>query len=95
MWQGGHVWQGVCMTGGHAWQGRACVAGGMRGREACMARGACMAGGVHEIQSMSGRHASYWNAFLLVLNLISLQIFVKYHSSAGENLYTFRLHTFT
>ena len=51
--------------GGHEWQG------GMHGR------GVCMAGGVHDshaplpcryygygIRSMSGRYASYWNAFL-------------------------------
>ena len=46
-----------------------------RGRGACMAegvhgRGACLAGSVHgryyEIWSMSGRYASYWNAFLLL-----------------------------
>ena len=36
--------------------------------------GACMAGGVHgthapqQIQSMSGRYASYWNAFLFIVN---------------------------
>ena len=45
----------------------ACVAGDVHGT------GACMAGGMHgtppdryyEIRSMSGRYASYWNAFLL------------------------------
>ena len=61
----GHAWQGACMAGG------VCVAGGVHGRGACMA-GACVAGGAfmlppttryYEIQSMSGRYASYWNAF--------------------------------
>ena len=33
VWQGGHVWHGVCMAGRLVWQG-ACMAGG----------GACMAG---------------------------------------------------
>ena len=60
-WQGGMRGRGVCMVGGmhgrghalwgHAWQG-ACMVGGMRGR-------------YYEIRSMSGRYASYWNAFLL------------------------------
>ena len=36
------------MAGGHVWQG------GMHGR----------GGGVPGIRSMSGRNASYWNAFL-------------------------------
>ena len=39
--------------GGHAWQG-ACKEGGVRGR-------------YYEMRSMSGRYASYWNAFLLVI----------------------------
>ena len=47
------------MAGGACIAGGACVAGGMHGR----------GGGVHgryyEIRSMSGRYASYWNAFLL------------------------------
>ena len=66
---------GMCMAGGiHGWWG-ACMAGGV-----CMAGGgACVAGGhawhacPHPrqilqdtvIRSMSGRYASYWNAFLL------------------------------
>ena len=40
--------------GGRAWPGGVCVAGG----------GVCGRG----IRSMSGRHASYWNAFLLVFS---------------------------
>ena len=67
--------------GGCAWllTGGVCVVaprGGMRGcswRGACVVApgGACMVapGGVRgffdEIRSMSGRYASYWNAFLL------------------------------
>ena len=61
----GHVWWGgmcggVCMVGGmhgggHVWQW-VCVAGGMHGRG--------VRGRYYEIQSMSGRYASYWNAFL-------------------------------
>ena len=47
---GGHVWWGACMVGG-------CVAGG-----GAWQRGMC--GRYHEIRSMSGRYASYWNAFL-------------------------------
>ena len=64
---GGHVWQGACMVGGvrdgggHAWQGD------MRRRGACMA---CtpLPGRYYEIQSMSWRYTSYWNAFLLYTN---------------------------
>ena len=74
---GGHAWfqVGACVVGrGHVWLPRgACVAA----RGACMVAGglhdcwgACMvAGGAcigyDEIRSMSGRYASYWNAFLL------------------------------
>ena len=50
----GHVWQGACVAGGHEWQGACMAGGGMRGR-------------YYEIRSMSGRYASYWNAFLLTL----------------------------
>ena len=58
LWGGMHGCSGgACMValGGHAWLLR----GGMRG---------CFGGGVRgffgEIRSMSGRYASYWNAFL-------------------------------
>ena len=73
---GGHVWLlpgGACMVapggacvvarGGVVAPGGACVV--------ALGGGACMValGGVHgffdEIRSMSGRYASYWNAFLL------------------------------
>ena len=54
----GHVW----WPGGHAW-----LPGGMHGWGVHGCRGACM--GYDEIQSMSGRYASYWNAFLLYKTL--------------------------
>ena len=77
---------GACVVaGGHAWlpggmcgcQGACVVAGG----GVCMVAGGCTClGGMHgcqgvcmeydEIRSMSGRYASYWNAFLFIfLNL--------------------------
>ena len=47
---GGHAWlREACGCGGHVW-----LPGGLRG--------ACV--GYDEIRSMSGRYASYWNAFL-------------------------------
>ena len=58
-------WGGACMTGGHVWWD-VCMAGEgvMHGR----GRGHAWQGGVHgryyKIRSMSGRYASYWNAFL-------------------------------
>ena len=62
---------GVCVARGHAW------GAGMAGRQACMAGGhawhACPPGRHYGYGrwSMSGRYASYWNAFLLVkLNLL-------------------------
>ena len=52
-----HTWQvGGMHNRGHVWQG-ACMAGG------CAWQG-CVAGG--QIRSMSGRYASYWNAFLFM-----------------------------
>ena len=59
--------KGGLRGGGHAWRG-ACVARGMRGGGACMAVG--VRGRYHEIRSMSGRYASYWNAFLFYSNKI-------------------------
>ena len=71
--RGGHAWLlwGACMVapGGHMWLLR----GGMHGCSGgvCGCSGGvhgCSRGGMHgffdEIQSMSGRYASYWNAFL-------------------------------
>ena len=70
----GHAWQGgVCSRGGRVWRGDMCEAGDVHGTGVCMA-GACVAEGgmfrrapprrYYEIRSMSGRYASYWNAFL-------------------------------
>ena len=59
--KGGHAWQrGACVAKvGHVWQRGACMMKGV-----CMAKGVCM--GYDEIRSMSGRYASYWNAFLWI-----------------------------
>ena len=66
---------GAWLLGGRAWLPggmRGCW-GGMRGRwgacvvaggHAWLPRGGCI--GYDEIRSMSGRYASYWNAFLLL-----------------------------
>ena len=80
---GGHVWllggmpdcqRGACVVaGGHAWlPGGAWLLGGhawlWEGMHGC-------GGGYDEIRSMSGRHASYWNAFLFSL----LSLIHRYH----------------
>ena len=57
----GHAWQGGMCGGGHTWQG-----GGMHGRGGRAWQGG-VRGRYYEIRSMSGRYASYWNAFLLVM----------------------------
>ena len=65
---GGHVWfySGACVVlfGGHAWfYSGGCVwfySGGA-------VRGFFSFFGYNEIRSMSGRYASYWNAFLLII----------------------------
>ena len=63
---GEHAWLGVCMVVGgcvwlyggvHGWGGHAWLLSGV-----CMVAGGCI--GYNEIRSMSGRYASYWNAFL-------------------------------
>ena len=66
---GGHAWllRGACMVapGGHAWflpGGHAWFFPG--GHAWFFPGGACVG---YEIWSISGRYASYWNAFLLVL----------------------------
>ena len=76
---GGHAWllggmhgcRGACVVaGGHAW-----LLGGVHGCRGCawlrggawLRRGACI--GYDKIRSMSGRYASYWNAFLLDKNV--------------------------
>ena len=67
---GGHAWLlpgGACMVapGGHVWLlWGGCVwllLGGMRG-----CSGGVVRGFFNEIRSMSGRYASYWNAFLSI-----------------------------
>ena len=75
---GGHVWHGACLVGGHAWWG-ACMARGCAWQGAHAWQGG-MCGRGHAwqilqdtvIPSMSGRYASYWNAFLFGFNLILL-----------------------
>ena len=76
---GGHAW---LLLGGRAWllPGGACVVapGGMHGCSGGGMHGCSgghawlLRGGMHgffdEIRSMSGRYASYWNAFLLSIN---------------------------
>ena len=67
---GGHAW--LLRGGMRGCSGGACVVapGGVRGCCRGGMRG-CSGGDVHgffdEIRSMSGRYASYWNAFLLDL----------------------------
>ena len=67
-WWRGHAWQrGVCGKGGmHGKMGRCVAKRGMHSEGGHVwQRGACM--GYDEIQSMSGRYESYWNAFLLFI----------------------------
>ena len=52
----------------------ACVAGGVHGEGACVAGGRVCHSRYYEIRSMSGRYASYWNAFLLILKFTSLSV---------------------
>ena len=52
----------VCVAGGHAWQG------GVRGTHTPTLAI------YHEIRSMGGRYASYWNAFLFKLKLQYLSL---------------------
>ena len=66
---GGHARQGVCMAGGMCGRGAcmargACMVGRVCGRGACMPVYGTHAPPYYEIQSMSRRYASYWNAFL-------------------------------
>ena len=72
---GGMHGRGACMAGGmrgrrggmHG-EGGACIAmGGMCGKGGVCGGGG-MRGRYYEIRSMSGRYASYWNAFLLLFN---------------------------
>ena len=62
---GMHGSRGCAWLWGHAW-----LPGGMHGSGGC---GACVVAGCvgyDEIRSMSGRYASYWNAFLFNLYLM-------------------------
>ena len=54
--EGGVCGRGACIAGGHAWQEGHAWQGGVHGGGVC--------GRYYEIRSMSGRYASYWNAFL-------------------------------
>ena len=68
---GGHVW--FYLGGMHGFIWGACVHGFIWGACVVLFRGG-MRGffsffGYNEIRSMSGRYASYWNAFLLFLNI--------------------------
>ena len=65
----------MCGRGGHAWQG-VCMAGGMYSRAGMHGRGCAWQGGIggRDVDGSSrrdghcsGRYASYWNAFLLLL----------------------------
>ena len=81
----GYVFTGVCHS---VHRGRACVvASGGRGMHGCSLGGMCgCSGGVcmvalgggcgffDEIRSMSGRYASYWNAFLFSEMLLLLKL---------------------
>ena len=82
VWQGGICGKGsmigracmhdmvACMAGGCAWQG-VCMAGGVHCRGHVWQGGmAQIPPGRYEIRSMSGRYASYWNAFLLYMRLV-------------------------
>ena len=89
MYGRGHVWQGVCMAGGHAWQGCVwqggmhgrgcvCVAGGHAWQGVCMV-GGCVRGRGHAwlgggacVARTPPAH-SYWNAFLLTIDLMIIQ----------------------
>ena len=66
------------MAGGHAWQG------GMRGR-GCVAGGGGVHGRYYEIRSMSGRYASYCNAFLLCF----IFLYISWDISSFNTLYKF------
>ena len=84
----GHAWQGACMAQGHAWHGGMHGRVGVHGRGACVVgacmawQGVCVVGDVHAThtppntmrygRSMHGRYASYWNAFLFLLQFCTL-----------------------
>ena len=69
---------GSCVAGGYMHAGGRVWQGGMRGLEGVCGGGHAWQGGVraryYEIRSMSGRYASYWNAFLFY-NVFLLVVF--------------------
>ena len=81
--QGGRAW---FYLGGHAWfysvEGmRGFIQGGVRGFiQWGGVRGFFSFSGYNEIRSMSGRYASYWNAFLCYI-----EIFRKVHTFPEQN----------
>ena len=76
------VVEGCARHCGHAWQGGACMAGGHTWH-------AHPPGRYYEIRSMSGRYASYWNAFLLApLKVITFLFLQKVEYMACLDLIT-------
>ena len=98
----GCSWGGACMvalggmhgcSGGHAWllPGGCMVAlGGMHG----CSGGVCGIQRDTEIWSMSGRYASYWNAFLFLLFLLFLCISLVFLIEIGSFCVNFIKDTF-
>ena len=76
---GGHAWQGGMHGRGHTWQGGMHGKGGVHGRVVCVVGGG-MRGRYYEIRSMSGRYASYWNAFLFCIKIIVMILTFAVHS---------------
>ena len=77
IWGGMHgfIW-GVhgFIRGGHAWF----YSGGMRGFSSFF--------GYNEIRSMSGRYASYWNAFLFILEITFASCKIKQSFGLNANV---------
>ena len=61
-WSRGHAW--LVRGGMHGWSGGACMVGPRGGMHGCSGGGVRGIQRDTEIRSMSGRYASYWNAFL-------------------------------
>ena len=61
----------LVITDFHAFSSCVAGGGGMCGRgHTC--QGACMTGGPRGIRSMSGRYASYWNAFFFRMSHLTI-----------------------
>ena len=88
--------RGACVVAGgmHGYRGGVWLQGGMHG---CWGH-AWLRGCVHgcggvprrddeidEIRSMSGRYASYWNAFLLVVFSVQAFLYVKFYQMNHES----------